>query len=218
MHHVPFFADALISHLLMRDRTDLTLYVDLDSFNSLVVALNSLLQSDAYSKAPWIDKVESLLMKLTYELERRPCPVTVSRSEKRIIAIAKAMSWELRDTRQNTVSLAVAVSSNIWLHGFEADIVLTVSKKNPMQQLKETTSSDIAAIINVEVDGPRHRRMKVKSFCKIRDERMRREGVRVARWDIVDMEQRGCLKSTKDIEKLLLAEVRKSLASLPWNL
>ena len=93
-----------------------------------------------------------------------------------------------------------------------------MSKKNPMQQLKETTSSDIAAIINVEVDGPRHRRMKVKSFCNIRDKRMRREGVRVARWDIVDMEQRGCLKSTKDIEKLLLAEVRKSLASLPWNL
>jgi hypothetical protein len=196
----------------MRDSTDSTFYDDLDSFTSLVVALNSLLQSDAYSKAPWIDQVASLLRKLTVELERRPCPVTSSRSEKRVATVAQGMSWDFQGANDQ---VAVAVSSNAWLHGFEADIVLTVRRRSVPQQFQLVATSDVLAVINVEVDGPHHRRMKKKSFCKIRDERMRREGIRVVRWDIVDMEQRGYLKSAKDIEKLLLAEVRKSLASLP---
>ena len=209
--HASYFADALVSHLLIRDKIDSTLYDDLDSFTSLVVALNSLLQSDTYSKASWMDKVETLLAKLTRELERRPCPVTTSKSEKRIAIVAERMSWDTKDP------LSVVVSSNTWLHGFEADIVLTVSKKNLTLQPQNATSSEILAIINVEVDGSYHRRMKKKSFCKVRDERMRREGIRVVRWDIVDMEHYGCMKSA-DIEKMLLAEVQKSLQSLPSSI
>ena len=94
----------------------------------------------------------------------------------------------------------VLVESNIWLHGYEADIVLRIGGQYGGSKI-------IGAVVNVEVDGPSHESLKSKRLCSIRDWRMRREGVRVERWKV------QILTSPGKIEKLLLELVQEVVKS-----
>eukprot|EP01036_Dinobryon_divergens_P026700 gene26700-35378_t len=117
------FADALVAQVLKSDTSDAPFYHESQGFVSLNVALNSLVQSGAYNSA---SKIEDVLTNLTVALERQPCPVT----------------WG---------GVSVEVTSNVWLHGFEADI-------------------PVAIIIYVEINGPHHRSMERQRLtCKKSD-------------------------------------------------
>ena len=65
---------------------------------------------------------------------------------------------------------AVEVSANELLHGFEADLVLRGA----------------GWTVNVELDGPTHQRPTKRRFCGLRDEHLRRRGVRVLRWPVAE--------------------------------
>jgi hypothetical protein len=95
------------------------------------------------------------------------------------------------------------VESNIWLHGYEADIVLRISGEYRGMNI-------VDAVVNVEVDGPSHESLKKRRFCSTRDWRMRREGVQVERLKV------GLLNSSGKTETLLIELVQKFFQSM-WQ-
>jgi hypothetical protein len=97
----------------------------------------------------------------------------------------------------------VGVESNIWLHGYEADIVLRIGGVYRGMNILD-------AVVNVEVDGPSHDSLKSRRFCNTRDWRMRREGVRVERWKV------RLLSTSGKSETLLIELVQKFVQSM-WQ-
>jgi len=92
-----------------------------------------------------------------------------------------------------------------YLHGFEADIVLTVSP--------HANCGGLAApvFVNVEVDGPTHRSRKSRLLCSVRDAHLRSRGVGVLRWDL--MAKDG--GSGPKFDAWLEGEIRGLLAGVP---
>ena len=97
----------------------------------------------------------------------------------------------------------MAVESNIWLHGYEADIVLRISGEYRGMNI-------VDAVVNVEVDGPSHDSLKKRRLCSTRDWRMRREGVRVERCKV------RLLDTPRKTETLLIELVQMYVQSM-WE-
>jgi len=72
------------------------------------------------------------------------------------------------------VNISVDIAHNQMLHGFEADIVM-----------KLNVSPNTQHTINVELDGPHHKRSKTLRFCNLRDLYLQREhNVQIHRLDV----------------------------------
>jgi hypothetical protein len=84
----------------------------------------------------------------------------------------------------------VQVSSNVLLHGFEADIVI---RKTSIVDGKE-----VVAVLNIELDGPSHKHdLSKKHFCELRDDYLRREhDIRIERVELRTMKD-------SDIHKII---------------
>ena len=96
---------------------------------------------------------------------------------------AKFQSKYEKDVFNRVVALAAElritdVHRNVFfLDCFECDIMFTVRDSN-----------GAAVVVNVEVDGAHHERQQKKTFCRLRDEELRRHGIYVARIsDITDI-------------------------------
>jgi hypothetical protein len=125
----------------------------------------------------------------------------VSRSEARAIRAAQQLfaetSWKVNEKIPKALrSVQVHVESNIWLHGYEADIVLRMGG-----EYRGLKIADV--VVNVEVDGPRHDSLKSQRHCRTRDWRMRRQGVLVERWKVQVLDKRG------ETESLLIELVQR---------
>ena len=94
--------------------------------------------------------------------------------------------------------LHVQVDSNIWLYGYEADIVLQIGGEYRGKRV-----SDV--VVNVEVDGPSHDSLKSQRHSRIRDWRMRQKGVQVERWKV------QLLSTSGQTERLFIELVQKSV-------
>ena len=95
-----------------------------------------------------------------------------NRTEKKYVSLVSKLLADLNinDTK---------VSNNVLLHGFEADIV--VEQKQQLQSMKRSS-----AVVNIEVDGPRHQFPNKKKFCKMRDEYLQSQhGIVVVRLDVM---------------------------------
>ena len=117
-----------------------------------------------------VSKLEPLYDACARELDSRPIKDASSQSESRF----RARSVDLL-SRIPRVSVR---PSACYLHGFEADIVLTV--------LPHADSGlCVPVTVNVEVDGPRHRSRGKRLLCSVRDAHLRSRGVTVLRWDLM---------------------------------
>ena len=96
--------------------------------------------------------------------------------------------------------LYVQVDSNIWLYGYEADIVLRIGGEYRGEKV-----SDV--VVNVEVDGPSHDSLKSQRHSRIRDWRMRRQGVHVERWKV------QLLNTSGQTERLFIELVHNAFLS-----
>ena len=114
-------------------------------------------------------KLEPLYDACARELDSRPIKDESSQAESRFRARAIALF-----SRTPRVSVR---SSACYLHGFEADIVLTVVPPSD-------SGCTAPATVNVEVDGPTHHSRKSRLFCSVRDAHLRSRAVGVLRWDL----------------------------------
>jgi hypothetical protein len=174
--------------------------IRLSDFAPLISGADALIQSSLYANATWVAELESLRGALSAHLQLQDCPVSSSSSEGRAIRVAQklfsASSWQVNDIIPVDLrGVQVAVESNIWLHGYEADIVLRIGGEYRGMNI-------VDAIVNVEVDGPSHDSLKSRRFCSTRDWRMHREGVRVERWKV------GLLVTPGKTETLLIELVQ----------
>jgi hypothetical protein len=104
---------------------------------------------------------------------------SVNRSERKYFLAA---SEALRDIS------GVTVSSNEYIEGFEADIVI---RKQPSSSSVEEShiKKEKSTIVNVELDGPVHKHnLTKKRFCEARDRYLVDSmGVRVVRWELMSI-------------------------------
>ena len=116
------------------------------------------------------DKLRPLYDACVRELDSRPVEDASSKSEARLRARTAALFSD---------SARVSVRPDAcYLHGFEADIVLTV--------LPHPDSGLTAPVtVNVEVDGPTHRSRRSRLLCSVRETHLRSRGVGVLRWDLM---------------------------------
>eukprot|EP01036_Dinobryon_divergens_P033019 gene33017-42718_t len=182
--------------------------IRLSDFAALISGADAILQSSLYANATWAADLECLRGALSDHLQLQDCPVSSSSSEGRAIRVAQklfsAASWRANDTiPMDLRGVQVAVESNIWLHGYEADIVLRIGGEYRGMNI-------VDAVVNVEVDGPSHDSLKKRRFCSTRDWRMRREGVQVQRWKV------GLLDTSWKTETLLIELVQKFVQSM-WE-
>jgi len=151
------------------------------SITSLIFAADSLLQSNLYVHATWAGKMESLRQDLLAQLQLHECSVSGTKSAAKAVKVAidlfseTALQVNSDKIPIDLRALHVQVESNIWLHGYEADIVLRISGEYRGVRIVDT-------VVNVEVDGPSHSRLSSRRHSVIREWRMRQEGVRVERW------------------------------------
>jgi hypothetical protein len=180
-----------------------------DDVTSLISGVDSLLQSNVYAHAPWASKLEVLQQALSGQLRSLVCPASVSRSEARALRTAQKLfaeaSWKVNEKIPKALrSVQVHVESNIWLHGYEADIVLRIEG--------EYRGSKLAGVIvNVEVDGPSHNSLKSQRRCRTRDWRMQRQGVLVERWKVQELYSMG--KTETNLIELVQRVVQSSASS-----
>ena len=127
---------------------------------------------------------DKLLQLLTNQVEESNlCGIAGSRSEARYVRLAQAVVHK-------NPGLQVQVAHNEYLFGFEADLVFRCQRTN--------------RVLNLELDGPHHRRSKTQRFGQARDEYLTREhGVAVERWSLVDLE------NTKGVEAKLKKLISK---------
>jgi hypothetical protein len=71
----------------------------------------------------------------------------------------------------------IIVSSNRYLHGFEADVVVTATTRSDVP--REEQKKEI--IINIEIDGFHHQIHRKDKFCHLRDEVLRRNDIHTIR-------------------------------------
>ena len=83
-------------------------------------------------------------------------------------------------------SFHVAVSSNEYLFGFEADIVLRVSLRGDDAANVKDASGASTKVVNVEIDGYHHGNARHRRLDAIRDSYLQSKGVSVARWTVAD--------------------------------
>ena len=108
--------------------------------------------------------------------------IIVNRSERKYFLAA---SEALRDIS------GVTVSSNEYIEGYEADIV--IRKQSSSSSLSSVEESHIkkekSTIVNVELDGPVHKHnLTKKRFCEARDRYLVDSmGVRVVRWELMSI-------------------------------
>ena len=170
----------------------------------LISGVDSLLESDVYAHAPWAAELEALQRALSAQLQSQDCPAAVSRSEVRAIRAAQKLfaeaSWKANEKIPKALrGVQVYVESNIWLHGYEADIVLRIGGEYRGAKIADT-------VVNVEVDGPRHDSLKSQRHSRTRDWRMRRQGLLVERWKVRLLDKAG------KTESLLLELVQRVVA------
>ena len=94
-------------------------------------------------------------------------------------------------TKQLSKFQNVEVLNNIFLRGFEADIVI--------RKTSTVNGEEEDAVVNIELDGPSHRHnLSKKHFCELRDDNLRREhGIRIERVEL-------CSKTAvSDIDKII---------------
>jgi hypothetical protein len=154
----------------------------LSDLSAVISGADALLQSSVYANATWETELEALRGELTTHLQLHDCPVSSSKVEASTIRVAQKLflvpSWQANDkVPADLRGLQVQVESNVWLYGYEADIVLRIGG-----EYRGLKVSDV--VVNVEVDGPSHDGLKSQRHSSIRDWRMRRQGVHVERWKV----------------------------------
>merc|ERR1711934_1218452 len=105
---------------------------------------------------------------------------TVNRSERKYFLAA---SEALRDIS------GVTVSSNEYIEGFEADIVIRKQSSSSSSIEESHIKKEKSTIVNVELDGPVHKHnLTKKRFCEARDRYLVDSmGVRVVRWELMSI-------------------------------
>jgi hypothetical protein len=156
--------------------------IPLSDLSAVISGADALLQSSVYANATWETEIEALRGELTTHLQLNDCPVSSSKIEATTVRVAQKLflvsSWQANDKVPVALrGLQVQVDSNIWLYGYEADIVLRIGG-----EYRGLKVSDV--VVNVEVDGPSHDGLKSQRHSSIRDWRMRRQRVHVERWKV----------------------------------
>ena len=83
---------------------------------------------------------------------------------------------------------AVTLTTNEWLHGFEADLVFRLSPLLEGSAATAASSLSSTIIVNIELDGPSHRSSgSPKLFESLRDKCLLQHGVHVERWNLLAM-------------------------------
>jgi len=79
------------------------------------------------------------------------------------------------------------VSSNEYIEGFEADIVIRKQSSSSVEE--GHVKKEKSTIVNVELDGPVHKHnLTKKRFCEARDRYLVDSmGVRVVRWELMSI-------------------------------
>ena len=90
---------------------------------------------------------------------------------KRVVALA--LELQITDVRHNVYLLDC----------FESDVTVCDSK-------------GAAVAVNIEVDGAHHERQRTKTFCRLRDEELQRQGIHVARFTTRDKDLDDFLRKT----------------------
>jgi len=135
------------------------------------LALVSLLPSYACDKLI-LDSIEGLQQKFLRVLDNN---FKFSTSSK-FSSMAEKNFFQFALAACNNLSIPFSLTHNEILHGFEADIVLRVSV-SPSSQM----------IINVELDGPRHKLPKTLRFCQLRDQYLSfKHKIQIARLDLLN--------------------------------
>jgi hypothetical protein len=129
--------------------------------------------------------------------------------------------WQQSSTRLQSNVVNVVVERNQLLSGFEADIVL----RFPSSSLSSSSSSSLSSlscsgdnesssnnsidsfttIVNIEIDGPKHKLGKKRRYCDARDSYLREtQGVLIERWDVTKYPQSMGRGKLKEKVKVLL--------------
>jgi very-short-patch-repair endonuclease len=163
---------------------------------SLTYGLTALIVKNgpALIKMGLLERVKVLRRRVIEIKCPRPSDVASSSTEREYQRLARALV-----ERTNTVrtDLQVSIANNVWLHGYEADIVL------------ETTRSATSAvdIINIEIDGPLHVYETKKLFCSIRDEYLREQGIEVVRIELFSATTGVYVHQSKEVMKAKLSKI-----------
>lgn len=114
-----------------------------------------------------------------------------SYTEKRYrLLVAKAMQ------RLRLQSSRTRLESNIWLHGFEADLVLY----SLAGEWDARPAGESEVVINIEIDGPHHKQQATTLFCGLRDEYLSlRHGIKVVRLDVMHLDRISAEAALEDV-------------------
>ena len=112
--------------------------------------------------------------------------------------------------RENLPGVRIkVVDFNTFLHGFEADVVVKVSRTFLGKKFDPVT-------VNVEIDGPSHVRSGKQRQARIRDARMRQKGVLVLRWDLMHPSRQGLSfpEQRKDFDAWFVSSIKTHLKEI----
>ena len=100
----------------------------------------------------------------------------------------------------------VQILNNIYLHGFECDIVI---RKTSIANGKE-----IITDMNIELDGPSHNRPNRRRFCQLRDDYLSREhGVIIKRFELQRLQSSSFINTIKKLINISNIATSRSLQS-----
>jgi very-short-patch-repair endonuclease len=129
----------------------------------------------------WKHSARALLHRVTPILEKHNGHGEVSEVEDEYAKLASRIANRLKATQKEVV---VDVLRGQWLHGFMSDILIHLKIKR--------NGDDLLLKLNVEIDGPSHRRASCKNFASIRDKFLHEHcGIIVYRIDVMTCE---CVK------------------------
>lgn len=172
----------IVPALLERAECILTLGMarSLSAQQSLLHGFVALLLNERVSDTHiWKQKTRSLLSHIIPLLEKHKNRGEVSDIEDEYAKEASRLASYLKATQRE---VTIDVLRGQWLHGFVTDILIHLKIKRD--------GGDILLKLNVEIDGPSHRRASCKNFASIRDKYLDEHcGILVHRIDVMTYER-----------------------------
>ena len=151
-----------------------------DELGWLVRGSQAVIQSDSFSRAAWIEDLKMANKEATRLLHFLPCPPTTIKSKlfylSEIQNLVSSGNISNLSPNLNGVKL-LSASFDSWLHGFAANIILEIEGHYQGKSFERIN-------LNVQIDGMYMNRPTNQRMSKIRDDRLRKEGVSVFRWNL----------------------------------
>ena len=170
------------------------MFVDLDRF---FYGLTTILYCPSANHELLI-KARQLRQMAQDQLQRLPCDATVSKKEKMYgNELDKAVNYSNSDKSE----IKIVVKKSIWLHGYEADLVLLLSN----------ASGGSIQVLNIEIDGPSHYHPRTRRFSYWRDKYLSEEaGVVVERIDIMNSSNESVRQQLEHIVKMAKERAKRT--------